>query len=54
LKDISGLTVPITPLQKEDPAGSVTTIIGGGAYHADDKIVQHNGCGSVEVSATEA
>lgn len=35
---------------KEDTAGTVTRIIGGGAYHASDKIVQHNGCGSVSVS----
>ncbi|KAG8166057.1 hypothetical protein KVR01_004609 [Diaporthe batatas] len=25
-------------------------IIGGGAYHASDKIVQHNGCGSVSIT----
>jgi hypothetical protein len=24
-------------------------IIGGGAYHADDKIIQHNGCGHVNI-----
>ena len=36
--------------QKEDPAGAVTKIIGGGAFHANDKIIQHNGCGKVEVS----
>lgn len=35
---------------KEDTAGTVTKIIGGGAYHASDKIIQHNGCGSVSVS----
>ncbi|RYP78820.1 hypothetical protein DL769_003115 [Monosporascus sp. CRB-8-3] len=34
---------------KEDPAGTLTTIIGGGAYHADDKIIQHNGCGTVNI-----
>ncbi|KAJ3543399.1 hypothetical protein NM208_g3597 [Fusarium decemcellulare] len=34
---------------KEDPAGAVTNIIGGGAYHASDKIIQHNGCGSVNI-----
>lgn len=25
-------------------------IIGGGAYGADDKVIQHNGCGTVNVS----
>ena len=24
-------------------------IIGGGAYHADDKVIQHNGCGQVNI-----
>ena len=24
-------------------------IIGGGAYHASDKIIQHNGCGTVNI-----
>ncbi|KAJ0304714.1 hypothetical protein Brms1b_011121 [Colletotrichum noveboracense] len=32
---------------KEDKAGDVTWIVGGGAYHASDKIIQHNGCGKV-------
>ncbi|KAJ0337777.1 hypothetical protein COL922a_006375 [Colletotrichum nupharicola] len=32
---------------KEDQAGDETWIIGGGAYHASDKIIQHNGCGKV-------
>lgn len=36
--------------QKNDKAGQETWIIGGGAYHASDKIVQHNGCGTVNVS----
>ncbi|KAF4962450.1 hypothetical protein FSARC_9479 [Fusarium sarcochroum] len=34
---------------KEDAAGSVTKIIGGGAYHASDKVIQHNGCGAVDI-----
>ncbi|KAL2875718.1 hypothetical protein SGCOL_009029 [Colletotrichum sp. CLE4] len=32
---------------KNDKAGDVTWIVGGGAYHAADKIIQHNGCGRV-------
>ncbi|KFA68434.1 hypothetical protein S40285_08189 [Stachybotrys chlorohalonatus IBT 40285] len=35
---------------KEDAAGVVTRIIGGGAFSASDKIIQHNGCGEVEIS----
>ncbi|KAK0380676.1 polysaccharide lyase family 3 [Colletotrichum melonis] len=35
---------------KEDEAGTETRIIGGGAYKAADKVVQHNGCGSVSIS----
>lgn len=35
---------------KNDEAGEETWIIGGGAYYAADKIVQHNGCGTVNVS----
>jgi hypothetical protein len=34
---------------KEDRPGDVTNIIGGGAYHASDKVIQHNGCGRVNV-----
>ncbi|KAH6621699.1 family 3 polysaccharide lyase [Boeremia exigua] len=34
---------------KDDRAGDVTRIIGGGAYHASDKVIQHNGCGRVEI-----
>ncbi|KAF9022505.1 polysaccharide lyase family 3 protein [Hymenopellis radicata] len=34
---------------KNDKAGDYTNIIGGGAFHADDKIVQHNGCGTVNI-----
>jgi hypothetical protein len=30
-------------------AGDHSWIIGGGAYHTSDKIVQHNGCGTVNV-----
>ena len=38
--------VSLTTLtQKEDPAGAMTIITGGGAYYASDKIIQHNGCG---------
>lgn len=40
----------LTEYQKEDKAGDVTWIVGGGAYHASDKIIQHNGCGKVNVS----
>lgn len=32
---------------KNDVAGGETWIIGGGAYNADDKVIQHNGCGTV-------
>ncbi|KAI8714325.1 Pectate lyase [Fusarium sp. LHS14.1] len=34
---------------KEDKAGKESWIIGGGAYHASDKVVQHNGCGTVNI-----
>ncbi|KAH6892138.1 pectate lyase F [Thelonectria olida] len=34
---------------KNDKAGKETWIIGGGAYHAEDKIIQHNGCGKVNI-----
>ncbi|PKY04974.1 hypothetical protein P168DRAFT_267814 [Aspergillus campestris IBT 28561] len=34
---------------KNDKAGQETWIIGGGAYHASDKVVQHNGCGTVNI-----
>ena len=34
---------------KGDSAGDESWIIGGGAYHADDKVVQHNGCGTVNI-----
>ncbi|CAG9976207.1 unnamed protein product [Clonostachys byssicola] len=34
---------------KDDAAGAVTTIRGGGAFKASDKIVQHNGCGKVQI-----
>lgn len=40
--------------QKNDEAGDYTNIIGGGAYHAEDKVVQHNGCGTVNVCASSA
>ncbi|KAL4790410.1 pectate lyase [Aspergillus venezuelensis] len=32
-----------------DSAGQETWIIGGGAFHASDKVVQHNGCGTVNI-----
>ncbi|RYP02167.1 hypothetical protein DL764_005918 [Monosporascus ibericus] len=34
---------------KNDKPGKETWIIGGGAYHASDKVVQHNGCGTVNI-----
>ncbi|KAJ4350502.1 uncharacterized protein N0V89_009123 [Didymosphaeria variabile] len=34
---------------KNDVAGQETNIVGGGAYHASDKVVQHNGCGTVNI-----
>ncbi|KAK6216344.1 hypothetical protein LQW54_003547 [Pestalotiopsis sp. IQ-011] len=34
---------------KNDRADEHSWIIGGGAYHASDKIVQHNGCGTVNI-----
>ncbi|KAH6885188.1 putative pectate lyase F [Thelonectria olida] len=34
---------------KNDVKGQETWIIGGGAYHASDKIIQHNGCGTVNI-----
>ncbi|PBK73289.1 polysaccharide lyase family 3 protein [Armillaria solidipes] len=35
---------------KNDEAGDYTNIIGGGAYHAEDKVIQHNGCGTVNLT----
>lgn len=35
--------------QENDVKGLETLIIGGGAYHASDKIIQHNGCGTVNI-----
>ncbi|PBK61752.1 pectin lyase-like protein [Armillaria solidipes] len=35
---------------KNDEAGNYdTNIIGGGAYHAEDKVIQHNGCGTINI-----
>ncbi|CAN8104918.1 unnamed protein product [Discula destructiva] len=34
---------------KGDGSGDVSNIIGGGAYKASDKVIQHNGCGKVNV-----
>ncbi|KUI56461.1 Pectate lyase H [Cytospora mali] len=35
---------------KEQDAGDTTYIKGGGAYSADDKVLQHNGAGTLSVS----
>ncbi|MCJ1333300.1 hypothetical protein MMC10_009994 [Thelotrema lepadinum] len=35
---------------KEQDAGATTTISGGGAYGAEDKVLQHNGGGTIKVS----
>lgn len=35
---------------KEQAAGETTTITGGGAFGAEDKVLQHNGGGSLSVS----
>ncbi|KAI1341095.1 pectate lyase precursor [Xylariaceae sp. FL0016] len=35
---------------KNQDAGATTTITGGGAYGADDKVLQHNGAGTLKVS----
>ncbi|KAJ8490179.1 hypothetical protein ONZ45_g1964 [Pleurotus djamor] len=35
---------------KQTGSGDVSTINGGGAFHASDKIVQHNGAGLVKIS----
>ncbi|KAF4981120.1 hypothetical protein FZEAL_3027 [Fusarium zealandicum] len=34
---------------KNDKPGKESWIIGGGAYHASDKVIQHNGCGTVDI-----
>lgn len=34
---------------KNDGSGDQSWIIGGGAYKASDKVVQHNGCGTVNI-----
>ncbi|PBK95250.1 pectin lyase-like protein [Armillaria gallica] len=34
---------------KNDEVGDYTNIIGGDAYHAEDKVIQHNGCGTVNI-----
>ncbi|KAG8975450.1 hypothetical protein FRC05_005780, partial [Tulasnella sp. 425] len=34
---------------KQTGSGDVSYIIGGGAFHAEDKIVQHNGAGTVNI-----
>ncbi|KAK0432180.1 hypothetical protein EV421DRAFT_1742520 [Armillaria borealis] len=38
-----GITIKI------DEAGNYTNIIGGGAYYDEDKVIQHNGCGTVNI-----
>lgn len=43
------MELPLTCPQKDDRPGDVTWIVGGGAYKASDKIIQHNGCGRVNV-----
>jgi hypothetical protein len=35
---------------KKQEAGETTTISGGGAFGAEDKVLQHNGGGTMEVS----
>lgn len=35
---------------KEQEAGDTTTISGGGAFGAEDKVLQHNGGGTMQVS----
>lgn len=35
---------------KNQDAGETTTIKGGGAFDASDKVVQHNGAGTVSIS----
>jgi hypothetical protein len=35
---------------KKQESGETTTISGGGAFGAEDKVLQHNGGGSLEVS----
>lgn len=47
---VGDMVILITLMQKNDKAGEHSWIIGGGAYHASDKIIQHNGCGTVNVS----
>ncbi|KAM3070443.1 hypothetical protein ACMFMG_010267 [Clarireedia jacksonii] len=34
---------------KNDKSGQETWIVSGGAYHASDKVVQDNGCGTVNI-----
>lgn len=34
---------------KNDKPGAHSWVIGGGAYHAADKIIQHNGCGTINI-----
>ncbi|KAF3762960.1 family 3 polysaccharide lyase, partial [Cryphonectria parasitica EP155] len=35
---------------KEQDAGETTYINGGGAFNADDKVIQHNGAGTISIS----
>ncbi|CAG7850213.1 Probable pectate lyase F; Flags: Precursor [Serendipita indica DSM 11827] len=35
---------------KGDKAGQTSQIIGGGALKASDKVIQHNGCGTVKIT----
>lgn len=43
LRQIDAITI------KQTGSGDVSYIIGGGAFHAEDKIVQHNGAGTVQI-----
>ncbi|KAL0948046.1 hypothetical protein HGRIS_010671 [Hohenbuehelia grisea] len=40
----------VTSQIKQTGSGDVSTINGGGAFHAEDKVVQHNGAGLVKIS----
>ncbi|KAL5374016.1 hypothetical protein DPSP01_012250 [Paraphaeosphaeria sporulosa] len=44
-KQAEGTSARIAITIKNDVAGQQTNIVGGGAYHASDKVVQHNGWG---------
>lgn len=48
LYPISNLTWYIDALTIKQTSGT-SNVIGGGAFHADDKIIQHNGGGTVNI-----